>query len=592
MVRERPWFVARLLSGWLLLLSTGPAPASALSQTKGDRVIVGRVVEGLTDRGVPHAEVRLVGREVPGTRLTALADARGDFVFLGLRPGRYLLESMKPGYLNGVHGQRRPGGGGTAAIVDPAEVGIRVILPVWKGGVIAGTVYDQSGAGLPNVTVSALKRIGSGGEEQFSSREPPTARSDDRGQYRIIGLPAGEYAVLLSSTWSVAPRRFGTDPAWSRQTVFYPSARSSPESVPIVLTDGGIRDGIDFHIEAGEPRQLAGTVVAPPGTGRFDVRLLVDDAAVSEAIAVARDLTAQDGSFRFSGVLPGRYRIVAFDESGSGPDNPVAAGVQPLNEPFPRDVGRLPAPTSVSGWGHASVQLDEADITDALVPFYRGVQIQGQLRAASAGASKQADVAWQDSVVIHLVPSGPVNWLPSALLRLRVVSPDGRLESSRLPSARYFVRVATNTIPPEWALESIETDGVDLMDSPLVITDSGAPTVTVTMTNKRSEIRGVVRGERGLDSNASVIIFPAAAPRVPFGPGSPRFQSMRTTASGQYSLRGLPAGRYSILAIPDEFGDNWQTGTALSRFASAAVPVTVPVGGEPRVVNLQTFRLR
>jgi len=66
-----------------------------------------------------------------------------------------------------------------------------------RGGAIEGTVLDEAGVPIPTSQVTAWQRIYVGGVPQFvaATNTPSRAITDDRGRYRLYGLPPGDYVV-------------------------------------------------------------------------------------------------------------------------------------------------------------------------------------------------------------------------------------------------------------------------------------------------------------------------------------------------------------------------------------------------------------
>ena len=116
----------------------------------------------------------------------------------GCRAGRYVARRGQ-GRLRRRCRQRRcaPGPPRRGVAVADGETQ-RVTLRLPRGAVITGVVLDVDGQPAAGIAVSALARryIGTPGERRYlSGRARRVSPSDDRGVYRIYGLPAGEYVV-------------------------------------------------------------------------------------------------------------------------------------------------------------------------------------------------------------------------------------------------------------------------------------------------------------------------------------------------------------------------------------------------------------
>jgi protocatechuate 3,4-dioxygenase beta subunit len=158
----------------------------------GTGVITGTVVGSDTGRAVRRVRVNLAGGDLRSSR-SAVTDDAGRFSFAALPPGRYTLNASKPGYVNVMYGQKRPGRPGTPIqLADGQQLnGVKMVLP--KGGVLTGIVLDENGDPTPGTQVSAWRWEMRTGEKRLT--QAGSDQTDDRGQYRIYGLLPGDYVV-------------------------------------------------------------------------------------------------------------------------------------------------------------------------------------------------------------------------------------------------------------------------------------------------------------------------------------------------------------------------------------------------------------
>jgi hypothetical protein len=87
-------------------------------------------------------------------------------------------------------------------LADSERVG-DLTIPVWKFAAISGQVTDEAGEPMVGIAVRVMLRTVVAGRQKFVPGA--TARTDDRGIYRIASLTPGEYAVVVSSTQASAP---------------------------------------------------------------------------------------------------------------------------------------------------------------------------------------------------------------------------------------------------------------------------------------------------------------------------------------------------------------------------------------------------
>ncbi len=257
------------------------------------------------DAGIGGATVTLAGTDDLGATVsrTATTDATGTYSFARLRPGTYTLTETQPaGYLDGADTVGTAGG----TLANDQVTGITLTAGVAATGytfgeigpAVSGTAFldaDRDGAtdagdvGKPGVIVTL-----SDGTNTF------TATTDAAGNYSFGNLPPGSYTLTVT-----VPGGYGTSTPTSR----------------VVTPDVGGPAGTDFGLTLST---LAGTVfrddsadgardAGEPGLGGVTVSLV--DAAGNPATdgygnAVAAATTAADGSYRFTGLLAGNYRVV------------------------------------------------------------------------------------------------------------------------------------------------------------------------------------------------------------------------------------------------------------------------------------------
>jgi uncharacterized GH25 family protein len=189
MRKERSHFLA---TAFVLTILTCPA-AHAQQQTPPENsnevttgAISGQVVN---ERGepMPGASVmlRVIGSTGPGR--TTSTDVEGRFHVIGLEAGLYLVTGQSPAYVP----QSTPEIGRQPPYY---RLGDTVRIELMKGAVITGTVANAAGEPVVGIRVRAFRIRDAKGQvtRGFGGFERTT---DDRGIYRIYGLPPGTYLV-------------------------------------------------------------------------------------------------------------------------------------------------------------------------------------------------------------------------------------------------------------------------------------------------------------------------------------------------------------------------------------------------------------
>src|SRR6188508_2378456 len=173
------WILALALTR---ILSQGPLPGLPQAAPRS-ALIVGQVIDAGTGTPVSGAlvEVRMqatvsapptpFARPAPPTLTQTprvLTGSDGRFVFRRLPKGNFMVTAIKPGYLNGAYGRRRPGGDSqTLVLFDGQKVGgLRIYL--WRHSAITGVVVDEAGEPVVGIQMRAFMRRTVSGQRRFS----------------------------------------------------------------------------------------------------------------------------------------------------------------------------------------------------------------------------------------------------------------------------------------------------------------------------------------------------------------------------------------------------------------------------------------
>jgi len=157
--------------------------------------------------GIPFDPIRMamsleVARQAAATsgpistgqsRQTMTTGPDGKFQFENVKPGTYLLKATLGGYSPTEYGQHGPNGRGMNITVKPGQKIQGISLVMTPGGTILGRVTDANGEPLIRALIQAQKLI-----YQESGRSLVTVQAvytDDRGDYRLFWLPAGQYYI-------------------------------------------------------------------------------------------------------------------------------------------------------------------------------------------------------------------------------------------------------------------------------------------------------------------------------------------------------------------------------------------------------------
>src|SRR6266850_513993 len=180
-----------------VMLSSHPQPPARdlpAQKDSGTAIIRGRVVAA--DSGVPLRNARVALGAISNIPPVFTAND-GRFVFAGLAAGHYFVSARKAGYTPTTFGQRRPDLPPMPIDLEAGSVFRDAELRMPRSAAISGRIVDEFGDPLELTTVVASRIVQRQG--LTISMAAATAVTDDLGEYRLGGLPAGTYIVTATT---------------------------------------------------------------------------------------------------------------------------------------------------------------------------------------------------------------------------------------------------------------------------------------------------------------------------------------------------------------------------------------------------------
>jgi hypothetical protein len=309
---------------------------------------------------------KVMAEAMKGSNLATVTGMDGGFSFDKVPPGSYYLIAQLPGYLSPLSGlseaERMKADSNTVAAVESVAQKVVVAggslssvnLSLERGATLGGKITYDDGSPAPGV-IPTLLTIGKDGKwKQLSPLSIFPSITDDRGQFRFFGLPAGKYAVKATLPVSQAVAGLGAVSAHINTedalVVYQGGALREKEIKPIELGDGDHRDGIEVIFPVNGLHSLSGSVVAkydkhPVNSGT--VELQESDTNVTMRTATI----GQDGTFKLSYVPEGNYvlKATAADMEQQSSVAPANDFERSLNSKILRSYGAAEVPLLVSG---------------------------------------------------------------------------------------------------------------------------------------------------------------------------------------------------------------------------------------------------
>ena len=129
-------------------------------------------------------------------------------------------------------------------MVEVGESAEGVDFALTEGGVITGRVTDADGRPVVEEAVSLNKTAEQGHMLQFIPPNYESLITDDRGIYRVYGVPAGHYLVSVG-----AP--FGAEQGKHARILrnFSPGVTDRAKAVSVEVKEGAETTGVDIIVE-------------------------------------------------------------------------------------------------------------------------------------------------------------------------------------------------------------------------------------------------------------------------------------------------------------------------------------------------------
>ena len=503
----------------IVLAATVPAhaPLQASKTKESTGSISGRVTIG--DVGARGVTVLLVSAEnAPIERPVAksTSDQDGRFQIKGVPAGSYFLQAFAPALIaasDNVFGRQ----GKTVNLiegeaVDGADIALRT------GGVITGRVTDAEGQPLIQENVRLFSVLEQGRKQAIYLQNNLPSNSmfstDDRGVYRLFGVPPGRYIVSVGVDTNGPNARINAGNTYYPLT-YHPDVTEEGKATVIELASGSEATGVDIVL--GRPStgySVSGRIVDAV-TGKPVVGMMYGYGAVDaqsgrlNTLGFTSSTSNARGEFRLDGVTPGSYAAFA-----------------------------SPAADSEMYSDRAAFTVGDSDVSGLVVKVHVGSSIIGNVIIEGAdgqpGAPRLSEVRFGvSSVSLNAAPRNS---------QVRI-APDGSFRTTGLPRgiASFIIYYPT---PKGLALLRVERDGVEQKNGIEVGSGEEISGVRVVFGYGTGAIRGQVKVQDG-DIPAAAMMFlniRRAGTNQPLNMRTPTTPDSR----GRFLIDGLLPGEYEL----------------------------------------------
>lgn len=527
---------------------------------KGTALIKGQVTSGTGP--VRRAQVRAQSMEGRGGGVTS-TDNNGLFEIKDLPAGRYTVIAMKGGFAQAQFGARRPGDPGTPIELVDGQTAEKVNFVLSRGGVIAGAVVDDNGDPVAGTQVAAVRYQWVAGARRLvpAFSEGSNDRTDDRGGFRLYGLPPGEYFVQAANRNNqfVGPGMTNTESEGFAPT-YYPGTPNVTEAARITLKAGQEVGGANFALIVARMARIRGRALNSRGevaAGMMAMLAPADPFGGVTMMNMSNAMIGGDGSFEFANVAPGRYNINIRPTGMPNPSGEFA--VMPITVSND-DIDNLVVTTHAGAIARGVVVTD-----DGSAPPFRASQVQifAQMMEPTAMFVQPGQNQMQDDFSFEMT---------GLFDRRRITGSIGQGTASG------------------WYLKSVLYDGQDVIDSGIEFSPGrNYDGIQVVFTQRTTDLSGALTDDRGKPVlDATVVVFPANRERWSYQ--SRYVRTLRPDTNGRFSLKNLPPDDYLIIAVQNLEQGQGSDPEFLARAREEAKPFSLGEA-ETKVVDVRLSAL-
>ncbi|HSQ23874.1 MAG TPA: carboxypeptidase-like regulatory domain-containing protein [Pyrinomonadaceae bacterium] len=523
-IKRRLCFCLILIVPLVVLSATRLCGQTPEAKTKANGSISGRVTIG--EKPAPGILIAVSGLNSPMPTAQATSDAEGNYRIGGLAAGQINVTPVAPVYVvpaSAMFGQ------GRVVNLSANEAVEGIDFKLTRGGVITGRITDADGRPVIEERISLIAI-----DENGAPVRGPTLRqanfmmyqTDDRGAYRIYGLPAGHYKVSVGEDIN---RIAGMRASGYYQRVFYPDATEINKAGIVDVSEGGETKNIDIKLGRRSATYSASGRIIDADTGRplagvyFSVGAVQQNQNQSYVSGTSgpSNPTNSQGEFRMEGLSPGRYVLMINSQNF----NPNATSMPKVySEPL-------------------SFEIADVDVTNLEIKAQPGLTISGVV--VPEGISDKTVLARISKLVVAAnVNPGPMEIRAFTGGSAAKVNPDGSFLIEGLHPGKIMLNVGYGG--PEsigFTTTRIEYNGVVPNREIELPPGQNISGVKIYVAYGTGVVRGQVKVEGGTLPTDAVIFISLNTQGEPN-----RFNGNgQVDSRGRFLIRGVSRGTYEVV---------------------------------------------
>jgi hypothetical protein len=251
-----------------------------------------------------------------------------------------------------------------------------------RGGILTGKVTGPSGEPLIAAAVKPTRVRDQEGSLLKGGNTSRESQTDDRGVYRIYGLPPGSYVVSVGGG-----RNYGQKKPYDLNAPTYFPSSTRDTAAEVVVTAGQETSGIDIRYRDDPGYRVSGTVSGIPAAGSSGIMYWGTSVSLTSVktgfIEANTSVSSNDSnkSFIFYGVPDGEYDLMAArggrDEQFASPARRIVVkgsdvtGLELALAPLGKISGQVNLDPIPEGQKNLQTRAPDPPLTDTLVMVRR-----------------------------------------------------------------------------------------------------------------------------------------------------------------------------------------------------------------------------
>jgi len=530
------WHTLLSLALLLLCFCTFLVPhASSANQASanGGFKIAGTVVNSVTGAPLGKARITLMDAANRANFLSVITADNGHFEFYSLNRGKYSLEGAKRGFISAGYEQHEEF---STAIVTGGDFNTEnLVLRLTPLALLGGKVLDESGEPVRKANVRLFIDNQQGGRRRTVPVGADT--TDDQGYYEFSGLAPANYFIAVSAKpWYAIPsfssrrNRYLSSPNLSSSLdVAYPTTYNngttdSQSATPISI-QAGDHVQVDMHLS---PVPVLHLIFRIPQAEQQGVSMPAFETRVfdsREYVQVEGMQSSSPGVYEMAGIPAGKYTVRFMD--------PKSGQAQQSTEMNLTSDGQ------------------ELDLSQAQPSA--SVKLSFKMPRQET-PTQQVNIALLDS--------------RRQVAGFQAINATGEVEFENIPAGKYSILVFSRN--NRYSVARIVSGGVETLGHDLTFAPGSSLSMTVFLAVGLVNVEGFAfRGHK-----------PCSGVMVALVPKDPQahlemFRRDQSDSDGSFTLPAVIPGTYTLIAVEDAWGFQWQQPDVLNRYLQHGQTLTI-----------------